>query len=656
LAIKIETLQYHVHNVLPTVYDESLSFMELLNKVMLKLNETIGEVNVYFGENIEVHVEAIMEEWKTDGTLDAIINDGLDERITANATNITGLETRVTTNEADILALQNNSGVSDLANKHEWILKGRVSILEYGAVDYGTDPLIDNTAIIQEADQFCYDNGLILEFPQGVYRCTNGITRRAEWVGYGVPKLGTFPLEDEKLMLREGSKHKLRGSVLLFTGTGTNTHTTQRTDEFSSFTYCVRTIPKNTTDMKNIGIVMDMNVLDVNGTYTLPSTDARANYDVGYFIDDSPVNRHGNFVVFGYFAKCGTLVMGKETTGYEGDPDYISFSHGSTTGNIGLAILGSQSDDGFDGGLSGSRFLDFNIFAKDHHSRDNTTDDWGKACIYIDGFTTATNSDINGHYFTQCLVRSYCNNPVILDHASNVSFVQTVFETSKRGTPNSTATKFLATVNTGDVHIIGCRFSDGAGLTDPDFSQKMYGKLIVIGEPYDDVNVIKGLGVARLSADTKPFIQLTDDVLSKVQGWTMQLDMSNQNMVFKHDNNIRFLMDSGGGVLNHGYSYGGTKTISGGAITVFDFNFYGIDTEGGATTDDLITINGGTFVGQRLQLRTVLSSRTVNIVEDTVNGNIRVPTSPVVLLNAQDRVELEWDGTNWVLINYQNNG
>lgn len=66
---------------------------------------------------------------------------------------------------------------------------------------------------------------------------------------------------------------------------------------------------------------------------------------------------------------------------------------------------------------------------------------------------------------------------------------------------------------------------------------------------------------------------------------------------------------------------GGTLTIAGGAITLPpNENYFAVETEGGAATDDLVTINGGTN-GRRLYLRSASSSRDV-VVRST--GNIGV--------------------------------
>lgn len=71
---KIDSLQYQIQQVLPTVYDDSLSFYELVNKVVQKLNEVIAQSNEYFSQDISVHVEKIITQWEESGKLHEIIN------------------------------------------------------------------------------------------------------------------------------------------------------------------------------------------------------------------------------------------------------------------------------------------------------------------------------------------------------------------------------------------------------------------------------------------------------------------------------------------------------------------------------------------------------------------------------------------------------
>lgn len=85
----ITNLRFWCQKVLPLVYDNSLSYYELLCKIAAKLNEVIDATNEST-DNIRNMVEEILNEWLEDGTLEDIIGDVLDN-----------LDTRVTTLEAE---------------------------------------------------------------------------------------------------------------------------------------------------------------------------------------------------------------------------------------------------------------------------------------------------------------------------------------------------------------------------------------------------------------------------------------------------------------------------------------------------------------------------------------------------------------------------
>jgi hypothetical protein len=537
-----------------------------------------------------------------------------------------------------------------------------VSVKDFGAKG---DGVTDDRPAIILGDAACYAMGKVLNFPAGVYRCSDGIpNKKAKWQGAGAPALGTFPLVDDKIFLRPGYKTQLPGTTLLFTGTGTQAVSTQRPGYFSAFTYCVKTAPGVPSSIKGLAIVQDMDAQDAGGAWTTWATDNRANYGVGYMVDDSPRCAHDDFVVFGYFSVAGIVLLSKETAGYLGDPDYCSFNNGATSGNIGLALIGSATNDGFDSGLSGTNCLNFDIFSKDHHSRDNTVDDWGMCCLYIDGHTDAINNDINGHYFVNGVVRTYGKNPIILDHASHTQFVSTVFETPKRSTPNSSTTQFLASANTNDVAFIGCRYSDDAGLYNPEFGGSMKGQLINVGGPFGGVMVsekdadssaVYTVRLGGASAGTgRPAIQfLTGSPTSSTNGWVIARDPSALDQLdFKWNNVSTFSLMTGGGVGKFGLAFGGSKVIAAGAIAVGGYSYYAVDTEASAATDDLTTITGGTFAGQRLVLRASNGSRDVVLKDAT--GNLRL-AGDFTLTNGQDRIELEWDGATWIELSRSDN-
>ena len=72
----IETMRFWCQKVLPLVYDNSLSYYELLCKVVAKINEIVPVTNE-ISQNIESVVNEILTEWLEDGTLEEIIGSAL---------------------------------------------------------------------------------------------------------------------------------------------------------------------------------------------------------------------------------------------------------------------------------------------------------------------------------------------------------------------------------------------------------------------------------------------------------------------------------------------------------------------------------------------------------------------------------------------------
>lgn len=87
----------------------------------------------------------------------------------------------------------------------------------------------------------------------------------------------------------------------------------------------------------------------------------------------------------------------------------------------------------------------------------------------------------------------------------------------------------------------------------------------------------------------------------------------------------------------------GDLTINAGVITATG-SAHRVDTQGGAATDDLDTINGGSD-GDILILQTVSSARDVTVKDAT--GNLRL-AGDFVMTNVNDRLMLRLSGSNWV--------
>lgn len=109
---------------------------------------------------------------------------------------------------------------------------------------------------------------------------------------------------------------------------------------------------------------------------------------------------------------------------------------------------------------------------------------------------------------------------------------------------------------------------------------------------------------------------------------------------------------SGGTAVNGFFNLasGGGLTIASGAITV-THSLHFVDTQGGASSDDLDTINGGAS-GDILILRLVTQTRVVTVKDGT--GNIRLEGDRV--LNTGDDVLVLLRGAStWLEISFANN-
>lgn len=104
----VDVLKFWCQKVLPLVYDDSLSYYELLNKVVQKLNETVEAVNSY-GEFITSEVDRQLNELIADGTISNLINtqifNELNNRVDTNTKNIDKLTTDTQTNTTNINSL-----------------------------------------------------------------------------------------------------------------------------------------------------------------------------------------------------------------------------------------------------------------------------------------------------------------------------------------------------------------------------------------------------------------------------------------------------------------------------------------------------------------------------------------------------------------------
>ena len=69
--MRIPYLKWITYAIMPLVYDQSLSYVELLNKVVAKLNEVIEQTN-----NLSTHIDNVLAEWLETPEAQAAVQEG----------------------------------------------------------------------------------------------------------------------------------------------------------------------------------------------------------------------------------------------------------------------------------------------------------------------------------------------------------------------------------------------------------------------------------------------------------------------------------------------------------------------------------------------------------------------------------------------------
>ena len=77
MATHVELLTGLVNVVIPEVYQKGMSYYEVLTAVVNKVNELIKQSNEYFSEDVKTVMTKILNVWKDDGTLSALIADAI---------------------------------------------------------------------------------------------------------------------------------------------------------------------------------------------------------------------------------------------------------------------------------------------------------------------------------------------------------------------------------------------------------------------------------------------------------------------------------------------------------------------------------------------------------------------------------------------------
>lgn len=159
----IRPFRFWCQKVLPLVYDDSLSYYELLCKVVAKLNEVItneNELNEAFQQlkdwienwvdtqDFEKMIDDKLDEMVKDGTFNKLINQeifgDLNTKVNNNTSDISSLTTRITTAENNIKS--QGTRISNVEtrvknNRNKRIIMIADSYGEFGCMEYFADRL-----------------------------------------------------------------------------------------------------------------------------------------------------------------------------------------------------------------------------------------------------------------------------------------------------------------------------------------------------------------------------------------------------------------------------------------------------------------------------------------------------------------------------------
>lgn len=138
----MQPFRFWCQKVLPTVYDDSLSYYELLNKVIIYLNDTVDNVNTlntnvqniynayvllqsyvndYFDNEFPQLVSDKLDEMAEDGTLTALISGYIDPLFEAKSDEIDGIIEQQNTTISSAITEQNNTIGSAITEQNNTI-------------------------------------------------------------------------------------------------------------------------------------------------------------------------------------------------------------------------------------------------------------------------------------------------------------------------------------------------------------------------------------------------------------------------------------------------------------------------------------------------------------------------------------------------------
>ena len=415
-------------------------------------------------------------------------------------------------------------------------------IKAFGAVGNYT---ADDTEAFAAALTWAAANSRIVRVPAGVYRLTHGfkIHEGVSIIGEFSPRIATFPQVDaNKRNFRQGNKHKIVGSVLMFSGGNSAGHTvvTTRNDKYASVKPCLSYEYSTPNQMLGFAVLQDMDIYSPSNTLTNASNDNRATgYTAGY-VTASTLSRHEDFNVFGYFSVAGAIVYARNIAGTV-DSEYAAFD-GSVISS-GLAIVGA-SDATSNVSLTGVMASNSCFYGCDHHTR--ADGDYTIPALYIDG--EVGQQGIRGHSFSACQFRTYANEAIKFGRCNDINMSSCITEFSTiSGVSNADAHgKIVGSSKTGNIRLSGIAAVGDLGIKD--LIATVSGKVQVIGAGgFDDAYFGDGNHVVTLGGNKSlgdSIITLTSDIASTNNGWTIRRDGDQSDRLdFRYNGVWRFQYD-----------------------------------------------------------------------------------------------------------------
>jgi hypothetical protein len=525
----------------------------------------------------------------------------------------------------------------------------------FNVKDYGAKAQsgIDDATAIKAALSAADGTGDIVYFPFGMYRCSESLDlpENIHLLGDGSPRFASYPQSaGNKALMRPGYKDQISGSSILFTAVD-KTYTTNRSDRYASMTYAMSHQFGSHLTITGLGIIQDMDVLDSGGSLTTSANDNLVSIDAGLILQGT-LTRLEDVMIFGYFGDAG-LVVHNQDGAPTINPDYITLTDCLITG--GTAIIGHDTAAGAASeGLTGFKGIGTGFYGSDHHTR--ADGDYTIPVLYMDGFVAGSEAGIRGHTFVGCQFRGGANDAMVFDHSNDVSIMGGVTEFPiKAGIGGADAAGgFVGTANTKKIVIVG--LAANADLKMASFIAAITGPYQIIGSGLSDNAIFgtNGRGVRIIGATANSTIQFTDDFTSLTSGWLLfRNDAAADTLTFRYDNATVFSINTNGALASAFGFRVESKTIASDEITITFGGYFAIDTESGGGTDDLSTINGGSYDGQTIILRAASNLRTV-VCKDG-GGNLRLAGSDFSLDHMQDRLSLMYDGTNWCELSRSDN-